>query len=83
MISNKITYTYCVTNEFEQLLRFKTWETRLFKMPRLETARLETPRLETGTWITVASELDEIIQLSTEVKKQIAQTQFSTQNVLP
>ena len=52
MICDKITYTYCVTNEFDQLLRFKTWETRLFKMPRLKT-----PRLVTGTRIAVASEL--------------------------
>ena len=44
LIYNKITYTYCVTNEFDQLLRLKTWETRLFKMPRLKTPRLETRR---------------------------------------
>ena len=35
-----------------QLLRFKTWETRLFKM-----ARLEMPHKETGTRITVVPEL--------------------------
>ena len=52
LICDKITYTYCVTNEFDQLLRFKTWETRLFKMPRLKT-----PRLVTGTRIAVASQL--------------------------
>ena len=40
-----------------QLLKFKKWETRLFKMPCLET-----PRLETGTRITVASERTQIIQ---------------------
>ena len=51
MIFDKITYTYCVTNEFDQLLRFKTRETRLFKMPRLKP-----PRLVTGTRIEVASE---------------------------
>ncbi len=33
-----------------QLLKFKTWETRLFKMPRLET-----PRLQTRHWVTVDS----------------------------
>ena len=48
---DKITYTNYVINEFDQLLKFKTWETRLFKMPHLET-----PRLVTGTRITVASE---------------------------
>ena len=46
LICDKITYTYCVTNEFDQLLRFKTWERRLFKLPRLVT----------GTRIVVASE---------------------------
>ena len=35
-----------------QLLKFKKWETRLFKMPRLET-----PRFQTGTRVTVASGL--------------------------
>ena len=38
-------------DEFDQLLRFKTWEMRLFKMPRLKT-----PHLVTGTRIAVASE---------------------------
>ena len=33
-----------------QLLKFKKWETRLFKMPHLET-----PRFQTGTRVTVAS----------------------------
>ena len=42
LIYDKITYTYCVTNEFDQLLRFKTWETRLFKMPRLEALHFQT-----------------------------------------
>ena len=46
LIFDKITYTYCVTNEFKELLRFKTWETRLFNMPPLLT----------GTSIAVASE---------------------------
>ena len=32
-----------------QLLKFKTWETRLFKMPRLEM-----PRFQTRHWVTVA-----------------------------
>ncbi len=35
-----------------QLLMFNKWETRLFKIPRLET-----PRFETRTRITVASGL--------------------------
>ena len=47
LMYDKIRYTYCVTNEFDQLLRFKTWETRLFKMPTLVT----------GMRIAVASEL--------------------------
>ena len=46
LIYDKIRYTYCVTNEFDQLLRLKTWETRLFKMPHLET-----PRFQMGTRI--------------------------------
>ena len=33
-----------------QLLKFKTWETRLFKMPRFET-----PCFKTGIRVTVAS----------------------------
>ena len=33
-----------------QLLKFKTWETRLFKMPRLEM-----PCFQTRRWVTVAS----------------------------
>ena len=33
-----------------QLLKFKTWETRLFKMPCLEM-----PRFQTRRWVTVAS----------------------------
>ena len=33
-----------------QLLKFKKWETRLFKMPHLET-----PRFQTGMRVTVAS----------------------------
>ena len=33
-----------------QLLKFKKWKTRLFKMPHLET-----PRFQTGTRVTVAS----------------------------
>ena len=32
-----------------QLLKFKTWETRLFKMPHLET-----PRFQMRRWVTVA-----------------------------
>ena len=55
LICHKITEMYCVINEFDQLLRFKTWETRLFKMPRLKT-----PRLVTGTRIAVASELGKV-----------------------
>ena len=35
-----------------QLLKFKKWEKRLFKM-----SRLETPRLAMGTRIAVASQL--------------------------
>ena len=35
-----------------QLLKFKKWETRLFKMPRMET-----PRFQTGKRVTVASGL--------------------------
>ena len=35
-----------------QLLKFKKWETRLFKMPHFET-----PRFQTGTRVTVASGL--------------------------
>ena len=46
----KIAYIYCVTNKFDQLLRFKTWETRLFKMPRFGT-----PHFQTGMRVTVAS----------------------------
>ena len=37
-----------------QVLKFKTWEMRLFKIPRLET-----PRLETRHWDTVASGLSD------------------------
>ena len=33
-----------------QLLKYKKWEMRLFKMPRLETLRFQT-----GTKVTVAS----------------------------
>ena len=54
LICDKITYTYCVTNEFDRLLRFKTWETRLFKMPCLKM-----PHLVTGTRTAVASELSQ------------------------
>ena len=36
-----------------QLLKFKTWETRLFKMPCFET-----PHFQTGTRETVASGLN-------------------------
>ena len=35
-----------------QLLKFKKWETRLFKMPRLEM-----PHFQMRRWVTVASEL--------------------------
>ena len=52
VIIDKIKYTYRVTNEFDQLLRFKTWETKLFTM-----RQLETPHLVTGMRITVPSEL--------------------------
>ena len=34
-----------------QLLKFRTWEMRLFKMPRFET-----PRFQMGTKVTVASQ---------------------------
>ena len=33
-----------------KLLKFKTWETMLFKMPRLET-----PHFQTRCWVTVSS----------------------------
>ena len=36
-----------------QLLKFKTWETRLFKMPRLGT-----PRFQMRRWVTVAFVLE-------------------------
>ena len=35
-----------------QLFKFKTWETRLLKMPPLET-----PRFKTRHWVTIASRL--------------------------
>ena len=35
-----------------QLLKFRTWETKLFKMPRFEM-----PHFQMGTTVTVASEL--------------------------
>ena len=35
-----------------QLLKFKIWETRLFKMPHFKT-----PRFQMGKRVTVASEL--------------------------
>ena len=38
-----------------QLLKFKKWETRLFKMPRLEM-----PHFQTGTRVRVASGLSNL-----------------------
>ena len=47
-----------------QLLKFKTWEMRLFKMPCFET-----PRFQTRTRVTVASTIEKSYEIATRNAK--------------